>query len=71
MLLGQGAPQLTAISTNRAQPGALITLTGLNFLNPPLTAVTFNFTPATVESTRSLGLGYHQIRVRAHAGATS
>ena len=46
LLMGQGAPQLTAISTNRAQPGALITLTGLNFLNPPLTAVTFNFTPA-------------------------
>ena len=70
MLLGQGAPQLTAICTNRAQPGALITLTGLNFLNPPLTAVTFNFTPATVESIRSLGLGYHQISVRVPAGAT-
>ena len=70
MLLGQGAPQLTAISTNRAQPGALITITGLNFLNPPLTAVTFNFTPATVESIRSLGLGYHQISVRVPLGAT-
>ena len=69
-LLGQGAPQLTAISTNRAQPGALITITGLNFLNPPLTAVTFNFTPATVESIRSLGLGYHQIAVRVPSGAT-
>ena len=70
VLLGQGAPQLTAISTNRAQPGALITITGLNFLNPPLTAVTFNFTPATVESIRSLGLGYHQISVRVPLGAT-
>ena len=70
LLMGQGAPQLTAISTNRAQPGALITLTGLNFLNPPLTAVTFNFTPATVESIRSLGLGYHQISVRVPSGAT-
>ena len=70
LLMGQGAPQLTAISTNRAQPGALITLTGLNFLNPPLTAVAFNFTPATVESIRSLGLGYHQIAVRVPAGAT-
>ena len=70
MLLGQGAPQLTAISTNRAQPGAIITITGLNFLNPPLTAVTFNFTPATVESIRSLGLGYHQISVRVPLGAT-
>ena len=70
LLLGQGAPQLTAISTNRAQPGALIAITGLNFLNPPLTAVTFNFTPATVESIRSLGLGYHQISVRVPLGAT-
>lgn len=70
LLLGQGAPQLTAISTNRAQPGSLITVTGLNFLNPPLTGVTFNFTPATVESIRSLGLGYHQIAVRVPVGAT-
>ena len=70
VLLGQGAPQLTAISTNRAQPGALIAITGLNFLNPPLTAVTFNFTPATVESIRSLGLGYYQISVRVPLGAT-
>ena len=70
VLLGQGAPQLTAISTNRAQSGALITITGLNFLNPPLTAVTFNFTPATVESIRSLGLGYYQISVRVPLGAT-
>jgi hypothetical protein len=70
LVFGQGAPQLTAISTNRAQPGSLITLTGLNFLNPPLTGVTFNFAPGTVESIRSLGLGYHQISVRVPVGAT-
>lgn len=69
-MFGQGAPQLTAVSTNRAQPGALIAITGMNFLNPPLTGVTFNFTPGTVESIRSLGLGYHQITVRVPVGAT-
>jgi len=68
--LGQGMPQLVSASTFRAEPGALITLNGFNFLNPQVTAVYFNFTPGSIESIRNIGGGQQQIAVRVPVGAT-
>jgi hypothetical protein len=68
--LAQCWPLPTSISSFRGEPGALITINGANFLSPQVTAVTFNFTPAVIESIRTISGGQQQIAVRVPVGAT-
>jgi hypothetical protein len=68
--LAQCWPLPTSISSFRGEPGSLITINGANFLSPQVTAVTFNFTPAVIESIRTISGGQQQIAVRVPVGAT-
>lgn len=68
--LAQCWPLPASISSFRGEPGALITINGANFLSPQVTAVTFNFTPAVIESIRTISGGQQQIAVRVPVGAT-
>jgi len=68
--LGQGIPQLVSVSTLRAEPGASVNFNGFHFLNPPVTAVYFNFTRGTIESIRNIAGGQQQLSVRVPLGAT-
>lgn len=66
----QGAPQIDLVSQRIGEPGMRIWITGYNFLNPPVTTVYFNFTPATPESIENIGGGQQRIYVRVPSGAT-
>lgn len=66
---GQGSPVIASVSPRAAEPGALVQIRGINFLNPRVSVVYFNFTPAIPESIQTIA-GGQLINVRVPSGAT-
>ncbi len=70
VVLGQAAPRIDSVSSRRAEIGSLITLDGINFLNPVVTKVYFNFAPGLIQSIGFIAGGRQRITVRVPADAT-